>query len=161
MRTLTLMRHAKSSWDDVSLSDHERPLNKRGEMAAITMAKRLKASGYEPSLVIVSSARRTQQTAEVLQEVHGGALNMMTEPALYEAGPEVYKRVIRRVEEGVNHLMMIGHNPTMEWLASELSGRNVTMPTAAYMRFEIDSAWRLFDLRPYRVIDYDFPKSRK
>lgn len=160
MRTLTLMRHAKSSWDDASLIDHDRPLNKRGEKAAKTMAKRLKASGYLPDLVIVSSALRAQQTAQALQGVYGGQLRLMTEPALYEAALSDYETVIRRVDESITHLMMIGHNPTMERLASELSGRDVMMPTAAYIRFEINRAWCDFRLGRYAMTDYDFPKSR-
>lgn len=159
MRTLTLMRHAKSSWDDLQLGDHERPLNERGEKAALTMATRLKEQGYRPDLVIVSSALRTQQTAARLQTVYNGELRVKTEPLLYEASPEIYLATIRSVADGVEHLMIIGHNPTIEWLAAGLGGRERRMPTAAYIRFEIPGAWEEFTLDVCTTIDYDFPKS--
>lgn len=160
MHTLTLMRHAKSSWKDTSLSDLDRPLNGRGRRAAVAMAKRLRIAGYIPDLVIVSSALRTQQTAQALQKVYHGQLRLITEPILYEATPADYETVIRRVDEAVDHLMMIGHNPTMEWLASVLSGRDVTLPTAAYIRFKIANQWQHFSITPCVEMDYDFPKSR-
>ena len=159
MRTLTLMRHAKSSWDDPRLNDHDRPLNARGEKAALTMATRLKKQGYRPDLVIVSSALRTQQTAARLQTVYNGALRVKTEPLLYEASPETYLEIVRSVTDSVKHLMIIGHNPTIEWLAAELGGRERRMPTAAYIRFEISGAWEQFALNVYHTVDYDFPKS--
>lgn len=159
MRILTLMRHAKSSWDNPHLSDHDRPLNARGEKAALTMAKRLEKRGYVPDLVIVSSALRAQQTAARLQTVYNGALRVKTEPLLYDASPETYVSVIRSVPEDVSHLMIIGHNPTIETLATELGGQPYRMPTAAYICFDIPHIWQRFIRDIYTVLDYDFPKS--
>ena len=161
MRTLTLMRHAKSSWDDAALSDHDRPLNGRGKKAAKTMAERLKKSGYRPDLVIVSSALRTQETAEALQKRFGGKLTVRVEPKLYEAGAEAYADVIRGVDDGVKHLMLIGHNPTIEWMAETLCGQYRQMPTAAYLRVRIPASWADFRFEILNVLDYDFPKSDK
>jgi phosphohistidine phosphatase len=161
MRTLTVMRHAKSSWEDPGQDDRDRPLNARGEKTAKLMAKRLKADGYRPDLVIVSSARRTQQTAEALQAVFGGALTLQTEPRLYEAGSEVYADVVRGVGDGVVHLMLIGHNPTAEWMAETLCGEYRRMPTGAYFRVEIPQAWQAFRLQTFNLIAYDYPKSDK
>jgi len=161
MRTLTLMRHAKSSWDDASVADHDRPLNGRGEKAAKKMAERLKDSGYVPDLVIVSSALRTQQTAAALQKRYGGALTLQREPRLYEAGAEAYADVIRETGDAVKHLMLIGHNPTTEWIAERLGGGGGGMPTAAYVRFEIPFSWADFRFEPLKVLAYDFPKSDK
>lgn len=159
MRTLTLMRHAKSSWDDPSLGDHERLLNARGAKAAVAMAARLKKRGYQPDLVLVSSAQRTQLTAARLQDRYDGMLQLKTEPLLYESSPQVYAEVIRGVDDSVEHLMLIGHNPTIEWLASSLGGRECRMPTAAYIRFGIPQPWSAFSLDIFPVLDYDFPKS--
>jgi phosphohistidine phosphatase len=161
MRTLTLMRHAKSSWDDPSVSDHDRPLNGRGKKAAKTMAERLKDSGYEPDLVIVSSARRTQETAEALRKRYGKTLTIRTEPRLYEAEAEAYADVIRGVDDKIKHLMIIGHNPTVEWMAEALGGGSEGMPTAAYIRLEIPSKWGDFRFETLNVLAYDFPKSDK
>lgn len=161
MRTLTLMRHAKSSWDDPLLDDHDRPLNARGEKAARTMAKRLKAQGYEPDLVIVSSARRAQQTAEALQAPYHDTLKIRTEPRLYEAAVEDYVDVIREVGDEVKHLMLIGHNPTIEAMAAQLSGRERRMPTAAYLRVEIPVSWNTYQTAPFKELDFDYPKSER
>ena len=159
MHTLTLLRHAKSSWDDPGADDHDRPLNARGRKAARKMAERLKASGYRPDLVIVSSARRTQETAEALQEIYGGTLVLQTEPSLYEAPAAAYADVIRRVGEEVEALMLVGHNPTAEHLAEILCGTYRRMPTAAYFRVEVPGEWRDFSLRAFKEVAYDFPKS--
>jgi len=154
MRTLTLMRHAKSSWDDPAQADHDRPLSGRGEKAAKLMAKRLEASGYRPDLVIVSSARRTQQTAEALQAAYNGSLTLQTEPHLYESGPEAYADVIRGVDDGIAHLMLIGHNPTAEWMAETLCGTYRRI-----FRVEVPGEWRDFFLGAFKELAYDFPKS--
>jgi len=159
MRTLTLMRHAKSSWDDPALDDHDRPLNARGEKAAKTMAKRLKAQGYKPDLVIVSSARRAQQTAEALQARYHDTLQIRTEPRLYNAAEDVYAEVISEVGDEVEHLMLIGHNPTTEQMAARLGGRERHMPTAAYLRVEIPVAWKAFRPERFKALDFDYPKS--
>lgn len=159
MRTLTLMRHAKSSWDDAALDDHERPLNARGAKAAKTMAKRLKSQGYKPDLVIVSSARRAQQTAEALQACYHDTFQIRTEPRLYNAEADVYAEVISEVGDGVKHLMLIGHNPTVEQMAAQLSGQERHMPTAAYLRIEIPAAWKAFRLENFKELDFDYPKS--
>lgn len=160
-RTLTLMRHAKSSWEDEALPDHERPLNHRGEKAAKTMACRLKESGYVPNLVIVSSATRTQQTAEALNKCYNETLPIQSESLLYEADIERVVDVIRAVDKSVAHLMLVGHNPVTEMLADRLANRSYGMPTAAYIRFDIPVPWHDFTLDTYEVIAYDFPKSQK
>ena len=159
MHTLTLMRHAKSAWDDPSLPDHDRPLNARGEKAAKLMAKRLKKGGFVPNLVIVSSAQRARQTAAALQTAYHGALRLQTEPLLYDAPAEIYADVIRRVDEGVIDLMVIGHNPAMEQIVELLCGAARRMPTAAYLRVELPGAWRDFAFERFTLLDYDFPKS--
>ena len=161
MRTLTLMRHAKSSWDDPAVGDHDRPLNGRGKKAAKVMAERLKSSGYKPDLVVVSSALRARETAEALQKHYHDQLNVRIEPKLYEAGAEVYTDVIRGVGKEVKHLMLIGHNPTIEWIAEALCGSYKRMPTAAYLRVKIPFSWSDFKLKTLDVLDYDFPKSDK
>jgi len=161
MRTLTLMRHAKSSWDDAALRDHDRPLNARGQKAAKTMAKRLHDGGYVPDLVIVSSAERTRETAAALQKVYEGALALQTEPLLYEAAPGTYADVIRQVGDDVEALMLIGHNPTIEWMAEAMGGTAYHMPTAAYIRFSIPCAWSEFRFERFEMLAYDYPKSDK
>lgn len=161
MRTLTLMRHAKSSWDDSALGDHERPLNNRGRKAAKIMAQRLYAEHYSPDLVLVSSALRTQQTAAALQKAYDGRLVLQTEPLLYEASSGTYAEVIRRVDDAVESLMIIGHNPTIAWMAEAMGGRVYHMPTASYIRFRIPGSWAEFRFERFETLAYDYPKSDK
>lgn len=159
-RTLTLMRHAKSSWKDDTLHDHDRPLNRRGEKAAQTMACRLRDRGYLPDLILVSSARRTQLTAQALFECYDEKLPYRSTEALYEASVADIMTVIRGVDASCGALMLIGHNPATQMLADTLAGSDYAMPTAAYIRFEITQPWDAFDLHPCRVLEYDFPKSQ-
>lgn len=159
-RTLTLMRHAKSSWKDDALHDHDRPLNRRGEKAAQTMACRLRQRGYVPDLVLVSSAARTQLTAEALLQCYDGKPEHHTSEALYEASVPDIVDVIRGVDASCGVLMLIGHNPAMQILTDALAGKHYDMPTAAYICFEITQPWHAFDLHPCSVLDYDFPKSQ-
>lgn len=154
-----LMRHAKSSWDDSSLCDHDRPLNDRGRKAAAVMASRLKAEGYRPDLVLLSGATRTVQTAEALQNVYGDLLPLRTAPELYEAKADAYVQAIRQTDSSVNHLLLIAHNPTIERVVQHLSGRDYRMPTAAYVRFACPGAWEKFALSYCHVDAYDYPKS--
>jgi len=158
-RTLTLMRHAKSSWKDDALHDHDRPLNRRGEKAAWTMACRLRQRGYVPDLMLVSSAARTQLTAEALLKCYDKKLEHRTSNALYEASVADIISVIRSVDASCGALMLIGHNPGTQMLTDTLATKHYDMPTAAYIRFEVMQPWNAFDLHPCSVLDYDFPKS--
>lgn len=161
MRTLTLMRHAKSSWDEPDLSDHERPLNKRGKNAIVVMADRLKMSGYRPDLLVVSTALRARETAKRFAKQYGGTIGLKEEPQLYAASPETYEKIIRMTDDRVEHLMIVAHNPEMETVVALMAGSDYAMPTAAYARFDIPDPWKEFTLRRYVLADYDFPKSSR
>lgn len=161
MPTLTLMRHAKSSWDNPMLADHERPLNPRGKRAASVIAGRLKSAGYRPDLIIASSAIRAKETAKGFIEHYGEAIRIEEEPRLYSAGVEDYIDVIRKIDPQIKHAMIVAHNPEIEMVVEQLAGRYYKMPTAAYVRFEIPRDWQQFALDIYPVSDYDFPKSSK
>ena len=112
--TLILMRHAKSSWDDLTLSDHERPLNKRGRASASAMGKWLRKNGQVPDSCISSDSARTRETFERL----GFAIPVQFTPALYHAGPEA---MISRLASATGEtILMIGHNPGIAEFAERL-----------------------------------------
>lgn len=121
MRQLLLLRHAKSLWDDPKLSDHARPLNVRGRLAARAMRLAMRELGLIPDLVLVSSARRTLQTLEALGPWDDVPL---IEPmdALYLAPASAMLDVLREVQETVRSVLLIGHNPGMHELAMILVG---------------------------------------
>ena len=117
-KTLILFRHAKSSWDE-DVEDHERPLAERGRKAAPVMAKWLASSGLKPSLALVSTAKRTQETWALL-EPELGKITRRDVGEIYEAPASRIVEAIHGVEPSVEQLLVLGHNPGLEDLAQLL-----------------------------------------
>jgi len=116
------MRHAKSSWKDPSLEDFDRPLNKRGRNAGKVMAGYFRNEGIKPDLVLCSSARRAQETLALLRKALGKDTPFELDDDLYHAGREGLLGRLRKVDKSVTSVMLVGHNPGMEWLAVDLAG---------------------------------------
>jgi phosphohistidine phosphatase len=121
MHQLLLLRHAKSSWDDAKLPDRDRPLNKRGRRAAAAMRGAMHDLGLSPDVVLVSAARRTQETLAALEPWDDTPL-IETLDSLYLASAGQMLAILQGVNETVRSLMVIGHNPGMHELAVLLSG---------------------------------------
>jgi phosphohistidine phosphatase len=140
MKTLLLMRHAKSSWDDPDLADHDRPLNKRGKRDAPRMGRWLARQDLVPDVMVSSTAVRARSTAEKLAGTCGYGGEVVCLPQLYHATPSVWRSVVRELAEPHARVLCIGHNPGLEELLLDLLGEVVAMPTAAvaYVTFEID-----------------------
>lgn len=119
MKTLYLLRHAKSSWDDPNLEDFQRPLNKRGRKAAKLMAEYFRRSGIQPQLVLCSPARRTRQTFELLAPVLGDA-RVTFDERIYEASRQTLVARIAELPPLPAEVLLIGHNPGLERLALHL-----------------------------------------
>ncbi|MGQ7845486.1 SixA phosphatase family protein [Granulosicoccus sp. 3-233] len=138
---VTLVRHAKSSWKNQGQSDFDRPLNDRGNSDGPVMAKRLVSRQCIPDLMLVSSARRAQETSAYLQR----AFNLSPEQYrlvddLYMAEPEILLDVMAEIPEDVQHLMVIAHNPGLEQLSELLAGRTLPpMPTLGIRHFACPS----------------------
>jgi len=130
MKTLLLMRHAKSSWKDASLADHERPLNKRGRQDAPLMGHVLVDRELLPQKILCSSAVRARQTAEALRETASYPSEIDYLDRLYMAEADEYLNVLRELPDDLERVMVIGHNPGMETLLQLLSGRIEALPTA-------------------------------
>jgi phosphohistidine phosphatase len=160
MKTLLLIRHAKSSWADPSLADHDRPLNARGLRAAPLMGRRLAKRGLRPDLLLSSSARRARDTAHLMADALGCAPELIRiEPRLYEASIEDTGAVVSALDGQLQCVALFGHNPTWEQVAQRLCPQIERMPTAAVAAFEFDAAgWRgLLQRTPLRV-HFDYPK---
>lgn len=153
MRQLLLLRHAKSSWDDASLPDRDRPLNSRGRHAAAVMRKALQSYGLSPDLVLVSTAKRTLQTLEALEPWEDTPL---VEPmdSLYLATAGQYLTALQDVPETVRSVLLIGHNPGLHDLAlllmaprlpneSTEPGRRLAagFPTGALAEMTVSTPW--------------------
>ena len=124
MLTLSLLRHAKSAWDDPALDDHERALAPRGLKAARELGKYLAKERLKPNLIICSGAVRTRATlALLLPEIGASDISIVYDDSLYLAHPATLIEIVRKVPMGPQHVMMIGHNPGMHALALELTGK--------------------------------------
>lgn len=139
MKTLLILRHAKSSWSDASLADHDRPLNKRGKRDAPKMGGVLREEGLVPDLIVSSSAKRALKTAEAIAEACEFDGQIVTTRDLYHADPESYFSVLRHLGGQNDVVMVVGHNPGLEELLEDLTGEWQRMPTAALAKVRIDA----------------------
>lgn len=118
-RRLILTRHAKSSWDDPTLSDHDRPLNDRGRRSALALGDWLASRGYEPEEVLCSSSRRTQETWQGIESAALGVRPVVRiESGLYHAGPDKMLNILKSASGQT--VMVLGHNPGIAELAALL-----------------------------------------
>jgi phosphohistidine phosphatase len=120
MKTLYILRHAKSDQGDGSIRDHDRPLNGRGREAAPKMGAYLKAKGYKPDVVLCSTARRTVETCDLVRPSLGD-MTVAFEEGLYLAEARTILDRVRRLDDALRTAMVIGHNPGLEQLANALS----------------------------------------
>jgi phosphohistidine phosphatase len=122
MLTLSLLRHAKSSWEDASLADFGRPLAKRGETAAPRMGAFIARHGLAPDLILCSPAVRTRQTLDLVLPYLGDSPTVVYEDSFYLAAPSALLARLRKIDGEVGHAMIIGHDPGLQRLALELAG---------------------------------------
>ncbi len=141
MRTLYLLRHAKSSWQDESLADFDRPLKKRGREAAKHVGKLIASEKVSDLLIVSSSAQRTRETTElVMKSVKAEVLH---DPEIYEADLPSLLEVLSRISDDRKTVILVGHNPGMEILVRYLTREVAVMPTAALAKIVIDnSSWK-------------------
>jgi phosphohistidine phosphatase len=150
VRTLYLLRHAKSSWEDATISDHDRPLAPRGARAARRIAAHLPSAGIHPALVLCSSAVRTLETLDALRPALGETAEVQIEAELYGADAwEILER-LRTIDAGIPQVLVIGHNPGLQDLAIELSGEGdvsllnqlrTKFPTGALATLDLEVTW--------------------
>ena len=147
---LLLLRHAKSSWDDPELADHERPLASRGRRAARALRRHVRDKGLDPQLVLCSSAVRAAQTWDAIRDGIAGDPDIEISDGLYEAGADDLLERLRGVPETVECVLLVGHNPSMEQLAAELSGpgdpealaaMTFKYPTGGLAQLSFDGPW--------------------
>jgi len=144
MKTLLVLRHAKSSWKETALDDHERPLNKRGREDGPRMGKLVREIGLTPDVIISSGAVRARLTAEAVAEAAGYARDIRFEEALYAASPADILSVLRTATTTTaGTVMIIGHNPGLEELVAHLTGEQPDLPTAALAQIALPiDRWR-------------------
>ena len=161
MKTLTLVRHAKSSWKHRHLSDRERPLNKRGKRDAPVMGQRMIEHGIRPSLIISSPAERAWSTAKIIAaEISYPIEFLQREDSLYLASLDEILDVVAAQDNSFNNMMVFGHNPGMTDFANFLSpGLTNNVPTAGVVCVQIDQEdWNLYERPNTELLVYDYPK---
>jgi len=131
MKRLLIMRHAKSSWKDESLTDHERPLKKRGKQDAEKMGKVLKNKKIVPDIILCSSATRAKETAKLISDAMKYKGKIRYADALYMAEPTDILSVINDLSADAKTVMVIGHNPGSEALVQILTGKVESLPTGS------------------------------
>ncbi len=132
------MRHAKSSWDDASLSDFERPLNARGLRTAPFMGRLMADKGFSPAMILSSPAERAKQTAVLVKEAAAYGTAITFDPSIYEASTNKLRQIISAIDDEIASLMLVGHNPGMEGMVQYLCGQIEPMPTAALAVIELN-----------------------
>jgi phosphohistidine phosphatase len=147
VRVLYLLRHAKSSWDDSELADHDRPLSPRGKRAARLMADQLIRQRVQPALVLCSTARRARETLKPLERAFSGKVEVRFESALYAASAAELAGRLRSVPAAVPAVLLVGHNPGLQELGLLLArpsanreGLGEKFPAGALAVLELDLA---------------------
>lgn len=147
MRTLLIMRHAKSSWDNPDWSDFDRPLNTRGLTTTPFMGNVIYENGLAPELIVSSPAKRAKQTAVLIKETTQVNASVMYDERIYEASPGSLMAVLSEFPETADSVMLVGHNPGLEGLLRVLTGEVEVIPTAAVAKITLDIGnWA--DVRP-------------
>jgi phosphohistidine phosphatase len=164
MKFLYLLRHAKSSWKEPGLDDHDRPLNKRGRQSAKIMAKYLSRAEIKPDLVICSTATRAKQTLDPIVK----AINpkIILERKVFEGAQQELWKQLWNIPKGTKSVLLIGHNPALQNLALELSETdkplpfaNQKFPTGAMASFRFHGGWRALEPHAAELISFITPKT--
>ena len=138
MKTVLILRHAKSSWASASLDDYDRPLNKRGKQDAPRMGALLAEQNLIPDLIVCSAAKRARSTAKRVAKACGYTGEIIKTDALYLSGKSAYLRLLQQTAESHMTILIVGHNPDMEQLIESLTGDYERMPTAALAQVTVD-----------------------
>ena len=164
MKTLTLIRHAKSSWNNPGLRDFDRPVNDRGKRDLPHMAERFAESYGAPELIVSSPAKRARKTARGFAKAVGLEKDDVSfEERIYEAWLDTLLEIVWSLDDGVDDAVLVGHNPTFTELCEWLSGAGIAnMPTCAVARIELDvERWSEVGRRSGSLVSFDYPKKER
>ncbi|HUS00721.1 MAG TPA: histidine phosphatase family protein [Chitinophagaceae bacterium] len=164
-KTLLLVRHAKSSWDDFSLSDFERPLNERGKTDAPKMGKRMRKKKVKIDAFISSPAKRAKKTAQYfIKEFDGKEDDIIFISSLYDASVSDFNAAVKTIDDQYDNVAIFSHNPGITQFANELvSGANIdNMPTCSVFAVKADvEKWKDFSKTKKEFLFFDYPKKEE
>lgn len=138
MKTLFLLRHAKSDWNNPNISDFERPLNKRGLETAPFIGKLLYDRKIQPDLILSSPAMRAKQTAILIKESAEFSAEITLEKRIYEASLFTMLEILSEIDEKLSSVLIVGHNPSIENIIRTLSGEIQPIPTATLTKINLN-----------------------
>lgn len=141
MKTVLLLRHAKSSWKKPDLADHDRPLNERGKSEALAIGRLLRSNDLVPDFIVSSTAKRARRTADLVMSASDYAGDVALKRSLYDGGPDAYFEALAALPDHVNTVLLVGHNPDLENVVERLTAWSEELSTAALVQatFEIES----------------------
>lgn len=168
MKKLILLRHAKSSWENPDIEDHDRPLNGRGTAACPVMADWLRTHRYVPDIVLCSSSKRTRQTVKGLRRVIDDLPKACIDPRLYHASPTTMRQYIAELPDRAQTVMLVGHQPGLSAFTRMLADGEEQrrcrrayehFPTAAAAVLQLDiDHWSDLEYAQARFIDFAVPR---
>ena len=160
MKTLYLVRHAKSSWKNPGCSDIERPLNKRGKRDAPLMGNKLKEKGIIPGLIVTSPAKRAANTAKTIAvEIGFSEKEILINENIYEASSAELINVIHNFDNKYNSIMMFGHNPAFTMLNNYLTDHYIdNIPTCGVVGIQFNSSWKSVQSGSGKSLFFIYPK---
>jgi len=160
MKTLFLIRHAKSSWADMALDDKDRPLNDRGKRDAPKVGERLAKRHAKPDLILSSPATRALTTAQIIaRKLDYEGSKILVSDRLYAVAADELLDVIRRIDDAAERVMLIGHNPELSELAHRLSSEITHLPTCAVAEFTFDTkSWKRVGTDKPATVALEYPK---
>ena len=159
---LFLIRHAKSSWKDLSLDDFDRPLKKRGKFDAILMGEKLNKNRFLIDLIISSPAKRTIETVKIISDKIGYNSEILYNKNIYEASEETLINIIKSIKNNFNNVIIVGHNPGLTNLANHLLNKSIyNVPTCGIVAIKINGNWSELNSDNCEMIFFDYPKKYK
>ena len=161
VKDVCFVRHAKSNWDNLRLSDFDRPLDARGLKDAPMMALKMKKMGLVADFIVTSGAVRAKTTAGYFKtEFDLPASRFLVTNDLYEASAEDVYEVIRQIPDEVRFLYVFGHNPTFTWIANSIAGVHIdNVPTCGVVHAQlISTTWTKFNPSHCGFIGFHYPK---
>lgn len=164
MKTLFLLRHAKSSWDDPDLKDFERPLSDRGNNDAPKMAKRFLKRHDSVACIICSPAMRAKTTARIFAGGIGyDKDDVVSNPELYFAGTNMFLKAASLVDETCETAMLVGHNPAITEFVNAMANSDIeNIPTCGLVELQLNiDDWADISLGEATLIDFDYPKNKE
>lgn len=159
MKRLYIIRHAKSSWKDLSLDDFDRPLNKRGQRDAPFMGKVLKDLHVKPDIILSSPARRAKTTAQIIAKKVKYDKEILFIDEIYEASAVTLHRILTKVDDENRVVFLFGHNPGLNELLEEYVDVDENIPTCGIATIEFDvKSWSEISELNAQLISFDYPK---